>query len=163
SQAPLAWRTRTTSTACPSWPGATIAASITGSACASACIGSARVGERRLDEDHVAAQELAGRDAREQVQVPAPQLAHGDGDRLAGQGALRERVPVLAGQGCPETALGGERHRESPVSLAVEAGQERQQRRVGLLGRLLLVPVPGALDQHLAAQVVAERAEHLHG
>src|SRR5690606_33560882 len=62
SQAPLAWRTRTTSTACPSWPGATIAASITGSACASACIGSARVGERRLDEDHVAAQELAGRD-----------------------------------------------------------------------------------------------------
>jgi len=46
---------------------------------------------------------------------------------------------------------------------AVEVREEPEKRRVRLLGRLLLVPVAGALDQHLAAQVLAEGGQHLHG
>ena len=38
-----------------------------------------------------------------------------------------------------------------------QAREEFQQRRVRLLGRLLLVPVARALDQDLRTQIVAER------
>ena len=98
SIAPFSCRTRTTSTASPSCPGATIASVITGSGT------SAAVFLGRCDEDDVAAQELARRDACEEVEVPALQLRDRLVEVFVGQHPGRDRLPGVARFGADEGA-----------------------------------------------------------